>query len=174
MLYHVPDFSVSEGWITLHCMSAPVFIHSFVDGRWGVPPSWPLRIVLWWRRLCRNGGFWSGRIRGISFGRNPSNRCAHCFYVLFCFFPVPWSLQDLSPLTRYWTPSHGSESAESWSLDNQRIPSGHIFFTEKNQETFFYDRLHQLLTSFTLGNEYNATLASLWAGESLEKRGRQV
>ena len=36
------------------------------------------------------------------------------FFLSLSFFPaVPWSLQDLSLMTRDWTQAHGSESAES-------------------------------------------------------------
>ena len=51
-------------------------------------------------------------------------------YFFFFFFAKPLGLWDLSSLTRDWTLAPGSESAESWPLDRQGIPTRYFLNLE--------------------------------------------
>lgn len=53
--------------------------------------------------------------------------CVHT--ISFFFLATPHSLWDISPATRNWTQTLGSESAESYPLDHQGIPHTVLLYT---------------------------------------------
>ena len=85
--------------------------------------------------------------------RNGFFVCLFCFAFLILYFVLPWSLQDLTSLTRDWTHAPYIGSPESSPLDHWGSPV--CFFLHKNDLLFVYSM--------------DMNLSKLW--ETVENRG---